>query len=122
MAATKRSRASVMFVMAGAEEEAEKISRALIEENLAACANIIGPVRSIYRWQGKVEDAREYLIMIKTRTSLTSRIERAVGKLHSYEVPEIIALPIAAGSTPYLEWIAENTAAPKRTRRATSKP
>jgi len=121
MAAKKRSGACVMFVMAGAEEEAEKISRSLVEENLAACANIIGPARSMYRWQGKVEDAREYLIMIKTRTSLTSRVERAVRKLHSYEVPEIIALTITAGSAPYLEWISENTTAPKRARRATPK-
>jgi len=121
MAARITPGACVMFVMAGTGKEAERISRALIEERLAACANIIGPVRSIYRWRGKVEDAREYLIMIKTRSSLTSRIERAVRKLHSYEVPEIIALKIASGSTPYLDWIAQNTHAPKQSRRGAGK-
>ncbi len=76
MAVTKTARASVVFAVTGGESEAEKIARVLVDEKLAACANIIGPVRSIYRWRAKVEDAREYLIMIKTRASLYSRVER----------------------------------------------
>ena len=121
MAAKKAPSACVMFVMAGADDEAERIARVLLDERLAACANIIGPVRSIYRWREKVEDAREYLIMIKTRSSLTTRIERTVRKLHSYEVPEIIALTLAAGSKPYLDWIGETTGASKPPRRTRAK-
>jgi periplasmic divalent cation tolerance protein len=107
--AVKTPGAGVVFVMAGGDEEAEKIARALVDEKLAACANIIGPVRSIYRWRGAVEGAREYLIMIKTRISSFRRIERRVRELHSYEVPEVIALRVAAGSRPYLDWIAQNS-------------
>ncbi len=109
MAVTKTARASVVFAVTGGESEAEKIARVLVDEKLAACANIIGPVRSIYRWRAKVEDAREYLIMIKTRASLYSRVERRIRELHSYEVPEVIALSIGKGSRPYLDWICDNT-------------
>lgn len=101
----------IVFVMAANEDEAAKIARALVEERLAACVNILGPIRSIYRWRGAIEDAREHLLMIKSRARLFSKIERKVRELHSYEVPEIIALPIARGSKPYLDWIFESTAA-----------
>ncbi len=121
MAAKKAPGACVMFVMASAEDEAERIARTLVDERLVACANIIGPVRSIYRWRGKVEDAREYLIMIKTRSSLARQVGRLVRKVHSYEVPEVIALTIAAGSKPYLDWIAENTGVSKLPRRTGAK-
>src|SRR5216683_6087211 len=109
MAATKTPHTSIVFTMTSGESEAEKMARVLVEEKLAACANIIGPVRSIYRWRAKVEDAREYLIMIKTRTSLYSRVERRIRELHSYEVPEVIALSIGKGSRPYLDWIFDNS-------------
>jgi periplasmic divalent cation tolerance protein len=112
-AAAKNAR--IVFVMAGSENEAAKIARTLVEERLAACVNIIGPVRSIYRWRGAVEDEREYLLTVKTRARLFARVERRVKELHSYEVPEIVAIAIAAGSRRYIEWIFESTpAAPRR--------
>ena len=98
----------VVFVTAPSEAEAARIGRALVEERLAACANITGQIRSIYRWQDAVEDEAEYLMVLKTSdASLDALIARA-SELHSYEVPEIIALPIHRGFPPYLDWIAEN--------------
>lgn len=107
--------AAVVMVTAASEEQALSIARALVEERLAACVNLVGSIRSIYRWQGAVHDDREQLMIIKTRASMLPAVERRVKELHSYEVPEVIALPIAAGSKPYLEWVIESTAtAPKR--------
>jgi len=103
--------ARLVLLMAGSEDEAASIARTLVDERLAACVNIIGPARSIYRWRGAVEDVREYLLLIKTRARLYSRVERRVRELHSYEVPEVVALPFASGSNPYLEWLFESTAA-----------
>lgn len=102
-------RATLVMVTAASEEQALSIARALVEERLAACVNLVGPVRSIYRWQGKVQDDREHLMIIKTRASMVARLARRVKELHSYEVPEVIAIPIAAGSKPYLEWLFEST-------------
>lgn len=99
----------VVFVTCGSEDEALKIGRALVEERLAACANIISPLRSIYRWEGKICDEKESLLVIKTRQPLFEDLSRRVKTLHSYSVPEIIALPITEGSAAYLDWIAENT-------------
>jgi periplasmic divalent cation tolerance protein len=101
----------IAFVMAAGEEEAGRIGQALVGENLAACVNIVGPVRSIYRWRGAIEDAREFMLIIKTQARLFDRLARRVKELHSYEVPEIIALPLAAGWKPYLEWIIQSTEA-----------
>ena len=103
--------ARLVLVMAGSEDEAASIARTLVDERLAACVNIIGPARSIYRWRGAVEDAREYLLLIKTRIRLYTRVERRVRELHSYEVAEVVALPFASGSHPYLEWLFESTEA-----------
>jgi periplasmic divalent cation tolerance protein len=103
--------ARLVLVMAGSEDEAATIARTLVDERLAACVNIIGPVRSIYRWRGAVEHAREHLLLIKTRARLYTKVERRVRELHSYEVPEVVALPFASGSHPYLEWLFESTAA-----------
>jgi periplasmic divalent cation tolerance protein len=97
--------ASIIFVMAGDADEATKIARSLVSERLAACVNIVGPVRSIYRWRGAIEEAAEHLLVIKTRASLYAALERRVVELHSYEVPEVIALRIARGSKAYLEWL-----------------
>ena len=102
--------ARLVLVMAGNEDEAASIAHALVDERLAACVNIIGPARSIYRWRGAVEDAREYLLLIKTSARLYTKVERRVRELHSYEVPEVVALPFASGSHPYLEWLFESTA------------
>jgi len=122
MAVNARNTALV-FVMAGTEDEAARIAQALVTEQLAACANIIGPVRSIYRWRGAVEEAREHWIVIKTRKELYSMVERRVRELHSYEVPEILALTPSAGSAAYLEWILASTiAATTPRRRAARQP
>lgn len=105
----------VVFVTAANEQDAAAIGRALVEERLAACANLLGPIRSIYRWRDAVEDAPEHLIIIKTRASLFKALQARVKELHPYEVPEIIAVDIEKGSPPYLDWIRESTA-PLRTR------
>ena len=116
MAATANN-LRIVFVMAGNEDEAAKIARALVEERLAPCVNILGPVRSVYRWRGAIESEREYLLVIKSHARLYSRVERKVRELHSYEVPEIIAVAIAQGSKPYLDWLIESTST-QRTRPA----
>jgi periplasmic divalent cation tolerance protein len=99
----------VVFVTCGSEEEALKIARALVEEKLAACANMVSPLRSIYRWDGKIWDEKEWLLIIKTQQSTFEDLSKRVKALHSYSVPEIIALPIVEGSPAYLNWIEENT-------------
>ncbi|HZP46444.1 MAG TPA: divalent-cation tolerance protein CutA [Candidatus Binataceae bacterium] len=101
--------ARVVLVMAGTAAEARKIARRVVEERLAACVNIVGPLSSIYRWQGRIESAREHLLIIKTRSSLFRTLENRVRQLHSYDVPEIIALPLAGGSSAYLNWLLDST-------------
>lgn len=99
----------VVLVTAGCEEAAAKIARALVEERLVACASLVAGVRSIYRWQGSVVDARECLAILKTERRRFADVERRVRELHDYEVPEIVALPIIAGFEKYLAWIAAET-------------
>jgi periplasmic divalent cation tolerance protein len=99
----------VVLITCGSEEEAVKISNALVEERLAACVNLISPVRSIYRWEGKICDEKEWLLIIKTQRIRFDELEKKVKSLHSYSVPEIIALPIIEGSSSYLNWLAEMT-------------
>jgi periplasmic divalent cation tolerance protein len=102
----------VVLVTCGSRAEARKIARLVVEERLAACANVAGaPVESVYRWKGKVESAKEFLVMIKTTRPRFAKLRAAILEAHSYDVPEIIALPIAMGSAPYLEWIAESVRA-----------
>jgi len=103
------SEAIIVLVTCGSEEEAVKISNALVEERLAACVNLISPVRSIYRWEEKIWDEKEWLLIIKTQRKRFQEIETRVKSLHSYSVPEIIALPIIAGSSSYLNWLVEMT-------------
>jgi periplasmic divalent cation tolerance protein len=98
-----------VFVTCGSEEEALKIARALVEERIAACANLVSPIRSIYRWEGKVCDEKEWLLILKTQRGKYQKLEERVKALHSYSVPEIIALPITEGSPSYLRWIEEMT-------------
>ena len=100
----------VVLVTAGAADEAARIGRAVVEERLAACANVVGPIRSIYRWQGAVEDAEEHLLLLKARAADVPALEARVRGLHSYEVPEVLALPVRGGSAAYLVWLAESTA------------
>jgi len=99
----------VVLVTCGSEEEAAKIGRSLVENRLAACANIVSPIRSIYRWEGKIWDEKEWLLLVKTERDRFEAIENEVKSLHSYSVPEIIALPITCGSQAYLAWLAEMT-------------
>lgn len=101
--------AIVVFITASGEEEAAKIARALVEERLAACVNILRGVRSIYTWEGKVQDEAEALMVLKTREALFDPLKRRVKELHSYEVPEVIALPITRGLEDYMAWMEEVT-------------
>ena len=87
------------------KEQAENIAQHLVETKLAACVQILGPITSIYRWKGKVENAQEWLCLIKTRDNLYAKVEAAIKSVHSYETPEIIAVPIIKGSKEYLHWI-----------------
>jgi periplasmic divalent cation tolerance protein len=87
------------------EEEAERIAAALVERRLAACVQVVGPIASHYRWQGKVESAREWMCVAKTAASRYDELEVAIRELHPYDEPEIVATPIVAGSASYLEWI-----------------
>ena len=86
-------------------EDAEKIALALVEKKIAACTQIVGPITSIYRWKGNIETAEEWLCVIKSRKTLYEEIEKTIKAVHSYEVPEIIAVPIVAGSEDYLKWL-----------------
>ena len=88
---------------------AEKIADALIKERLAACVQIAGPIKSIYRWKGKIETAKEWVCVIKTKKGLYKKVETTIKKIHPYEVPEIIAVPIAAANKDYLKWIKLNS-------------
>ncbi len=98
-----------VLVSVGTVSESERIARALVEERLAACVNIIGPVRSIYRWQGRVQDEPELLLMIKTRAALFDVLQGRIKSLHSYATPEIVAVPLSVGSAAYLEWVRSET-------------
>ncbi|MGQ9509142.1 MAG: divalent-cation tolerance protein CutA [Thermodesulfobacteriota bacterium] len=99
----------VVFVTCGSEEESLKISKTLIEEHLAACVSLISPIRSIYRWEGKIWDEKEWLLIIKTQKKHYEALEERIKSLHSYSVPEIISFPIERGYPPYLEWLFNNT-------------
>jgi len=98
-----------VFITAPTEEEAAGIGHTIVEERLAACVNIIRTVRSIYRWQGAVEDEQEVLMIVKTKKSLFKRLQARVKELHSYAVPEIIGLPVIEGSKEYLDWLGQET-------------
>jgi len=102
-----------ILVTAGSEEQAVSIARTLVNERLAACVNIVGPVRSIYRWRDAIEDDREYLLIVKTRAMHYMKVETRVRQLHTYEVPEVLALNADRGSPPYIQWMLDATG-PKR--------
>ena len=101
--------ARIILTTAGSQEEAAKIAHGLVERRLAACVNIVPRIESVYRWQGKVETAQEWLLLIKTQAELFERVRDAVKDLHSYDLPECVMLEVAAGTKEYLDWIAENT-------------
>jgi len=100
----------IVFNTCGSAEEAERIARALVSKRLAACVNLLPAVRSIYRWKGAVEDAQETLLVIKSSRALFDELRAEIEKLHSYEVAEVIAVPIVDGSEAYLEWLGRELA------------
>ena len=103
----KKSR--IVLVTCGSVSEARRIAKKVVGKKLAACANIVlGPLESIYRWKGKVEKAREVLMIIKTSEARLAGLEQQVVRLHSYDVPEFIVVPISAGSQEYLAWLSES--------------
>jgi periplasmic divalent cation tolerance protein len=98
----------IILATAGSREEAERLADALVERRLAACVNVVGPMRSVYRWQGAVERADEFLLLIKSTAAQFAAVAAAIQELHSYELPECVELTITAGSDAYLKWLAEN--------------
>lgn len=102
---------------------ARRIARVLVDRRLAACVQIVGPIESIYRWQGRVETAREWLCLIKTSRARFREVSATIVEIHPYDTPEIVALPVSAGSRRYLDWLAESVRPPKtgtRSARRTS--
>jgi periplasmic divalent cation tolerance protein len=95
----------IVLVTTANKEEAEKIAQHLLEARLIACANIIGPVQSHFQWSGKLEKAEEYLILMKSRRDFFAKLSEAMKALHSYEVPEILVLPVVEGSKAYMDWL-----------------
>ncbi len=98
-----------VYVTTASALEAKKIARCVVAEKLAACANILPGMTSMYRWKGKMEERRECVLIFKTRKALYKKLERRVKELHSYDVPCIVALPVVAGYVPYLGWIDAGT-------------
>ena len=95
----------VVIMTTSNREEAAKIVRSLLKERLIACANIVGPVSSLFWWEEKIDEASEFLVFMKTHKNLFQKLSEMVREIHSYEVPEILALPIIKGSPPYLNWL-----------------
>ncbi|MGH9804893.1 MAG: divalent-cation tolerance protein CutA [Candidatus Acidiferrales bacterium] len=112
----------VVLSTCGSSEEAARIARTLVEERLAACVNITSPLRSLYRWEGEVCDEEEVLLVVKTSRTLFDRVRRAIEKLHSYQVPEVVCLPMIDASPNYLNWLTasvqgDSEPPPRRTTR-----
>ncbi|MBK9315658.1 MAG: divalent-cation tolerance protein CutA [Acidobacteria bacterium] len=105
----------VVLTTVESREQAETIARMLVERQLAGCVQIVGPITSVYRWQGAVETAGEMLLLIKTRSSIYPDLERTLIDIHPYQTPEIIALPVEAGFEGYLSWLVDSTAQPNPT-------
>lgn len=115
----QRSAAALQVVVAVPDRRvADRMAAVLLSERLCACAQTVGPIQSRYRWRGKVESAREYLLVLKTRPALFAAVARTVRALHPYQVPEIVALPLAAVDAPYLAWLRAET----RSSRAPAAP
>jgi len=95
----------VVLVTVGSVDEGARIARELVEAQLAACTNVVGPIRSIYRWQGAVHDDEEWQLIIKTRAALFAAVESAVRASHSYDNPEVLAVPVAAAAHAYGDWV-----------------
>jgi len=104
----------VMTTVVG-RKDARRIADLLVQKRLAACVQVLGPIVSTYRWKGRVETAKEWLCLVKTRKSLYRRLEAAIRGIHPYEVPEILALPVVAGSRTYLDWLDRETRQAEKT-------
>jgi periplasmic divalent cation tolerance protein len=98
----------LVLTTAGSKDEARRIGLALVERLLAACVNVVPQVGSIYRWEGEIEEAEEWLLIVKTTRAAFERVRDAIGELHSYDVPECIAISIESGSSTYLNWVGES--------------
>ena len=98
----------LVLTTAGSEAEAKKIAEMLVERRLAACVNMVPSIHSVYRWEGKVEKAEEFLLLVKTVKSREEQVQAAIRELHSYELPECISIPIDGGSSAYLAWMADS--------------
>lgn len=98
----------VIMVTASSRRECSKIARRLIDEKLAACVNISHPIQSVYRWEGKIEQSKEFLMFIKTKRELFQQVRAEIALVHSYHTPEIICLPIIEGSPNYLQWVSDS--------------
>lgn len=98
----------VILCTCGSPEEAEKVARHLLEKRVAGCVSMVPGVRSFYWWQGAVESASEHLLLIKSSAELFAEVERAIREVHSYEVPEVLALPVLEGAADYLKWLRSN--------------
>lgn len=104
--------ACIVFVTVGGPELAQTIARSLVEERLAACVNVLPGVTSIYRWEGRICEDAEVVLVIKTTAGRLDALTSRVRDLHTYQVPEVVAVPIVAGSAPYLAWVAESVVPP----------
>ncbi len=100
---------AIVYVTAADMSEAKRIGRTLVEERLAACANCFAGMQSVYRWEGKLEEGTEAVLIAKTRSSLVEAVVERVRKLHSYAVPCVVSWPIAQANPEYLEWLEQNT-------------
>ena len=95
----------VVFSTCGSEQDAMKVARALVEAKVAACVNILPNIRSVYRWKDAIEEESEWMLMIKSSRSLFAQLQAELRKVHSYEVPEVLAIPVVDGSAEYLSWL-----------------
>jgi periplasmic divalent cation tolerance protein len=105
----KMDRVIQVLTTIDSEEGAERIARAVVERRVAACAQILGPITSVYRWEGNVETAKEWLCLIKSIEDCYSELEAAIRENHPYEVPEILAISVIAGNRSYIDWVREET-------------
>jgi periplasmic divalent cation tolerance protein len=101
--------ALLVFTTLPSADKAAELAKLVVEERLAACANLLPAIRSIYRWQGKLQDENEVLLLLKTRAEHLERLKLRILELHPYEVPEVLAVPVESGYQPYLEWLAGET-------------
>jgi periplasmic divalent cation tolerance protein len=98
----------VIFVTTPSRRESKKIARHLVKTKLAACVNISRPIESVYRWEGKIAEEKEFLLIIKSNKELFPEVQSEISKIHSYDIPEIICLPVVDGSRSYLQWISDS--------------